>query len=264
VNQVNKVLNRLASVFDLAVDYEYLAANPARGNRRRFKGTTPIRTHVEPEQLPSLLKAAEGMYDGKGRVLIAVLAGCGLRVSEALALQRGDVKVAKGTLRVRESKTEAGVRTVNLPHGPREELTLFLDDRQGDDRDLLFATRTGAMDNRNNVRRRLIVKAVEVANARLAELEIASIGKLSPHGLRHTYASLRSACGDPPSYTSRQIGHADVRFTLNVYTHAAEHREQLSETAREQYDRALQWAGMGSNHPEAAELVPRVATENPA
>jgi integrase len=108
------------------------------------------------------------------------------------------------------------------------------------------------------------VKAVEAANLKLADLEIAPIGKLSPHGLRHTYASLRTACGDPPAYTSKQIGHADVRFTLNVYTHAPEHREQLSEVAREQYDKALQWAGMGNDDPEAAELAPTVATENPA
>lgn len=99
---------------------------------------------------------------------------------------------------------------------------------------------------------------------KLAELQLDPIGKLSPHGLRHTYASLRSACGDPPAYTSKQIGHADVRFTLNVYTHAAEHREQLSETAREQYDKALEWAGMGSNDPEVAQLAPKLATENPA
>jgi integrase len=263
VNQINKALNRLASVLDLAVDYGDLAANPARGRRRRFKGTKPLRAYVEPEQLPSLLEAAEGMYDGKGRVLIAVLA-CGLRISEVLALKREDVHVAKGTLRVRESKTDAGVRAVNLPHGPREELTLFLNDRPGEDGDLLFPTRTGRMDNRNNVRRRLIVKAVEAANVKLAELHLAPIGKLSPHGLRHTYASLRSACGDPPAYTSKQIGHADVRFTLNVYTHAAEHRDQLSETARKQYDKALEWAGMGSNDPEADELASRLATENPA
>jgi len=264
VNQINKVLNRLASVLDLAVDYEYLNANPARGRRRRFKGTTPLRTYVEPEQLPSLLDAAEGLYDKKGRPLMAVLAGAGLRVSEALALRRDDVNLAKGTLRVRESKTKAGVRTVNLPHGLREELTLFLNDRPGDEDALLFGTRTGALDNRNNVRRRLIVKAVGAANVKLAELEIAPIGKLSPHGLRHTYASLRSACGDPPAYTSKQIGHADVRFTLNVYTHAAEHREQLSETAREQYDEALEWAGMGSKDAEAASLASELATGNPA
>ena len=55
-----------------------------------------------------------------------------------------------------------------------------------------------------------------------------------------------------------------MRFTLNVYTHAAEHREQLSETAREQYDGALQWARMGSNDPEAVQLASKVATENPA
>jgi integrase len=84
------------------------------------------------------------------------------------------------------------------------------------------------MDNRNNVRRRLVVRAVEAANTKLVKLGIEPIGKLSPHGLRHTYASLRSACADPLAYTTEQIGHTDPRFTLKVYTHAYKHRQRLS------------------------------------
>jgi integrase len=179
-------------------------------------------------------------------------------------MQRKDVKIANGYIHVRKSKTTAGIRDVNLGPGLREELTLYLADRPGDDDDLLFGTRTGRMDNRNNVRRRLIVKAVEAANVKLVELGIAPIGKLSPHGLRHTYASLRSACGYELASTTTEIGHTDVRFTQNVYTHASGRAERLAGTELEQYKKALEWAGMGSKPEDAAEVASQLKTENPA
>jgi hypothetical protein len=92
---------------------------------------------------------------------------------------------------------------------------------------------------------RLIVKAVEAANAKLAESGIEPIERLSPHGLRQSYASLRSACGYSLASTTKQIGHTDVRFTQNVYTHAPEHAELLEGVALEQYTRrsnGQEWA----------------------
>jgi integrase len=262
-NQINKTLARLAAVLDLAVRNGQLPGNPARGADSRLRGETPARPHVELEQLPTLLESAPN-YDGKGRCIIAVLAGTGIRVSEFLALRRCDVNLAARRLYVRASKTAAGIRPVDLSFGVRDELVRYLEDHPGADDDLLFGTRTGAMDSRNNIRRRVVVKAVENANPKLAELGIAPIGKLAPHGLRRTYATLREACGDPPSYTAKMLGHVDSRFTLRVYAESGEHREQLSETARKQYDKALVWAGMGSNEPDVAELVPTLATGNPA
>ena len=47
-----------------------------------------------------------------------------------------------------------------------------------------------------------------------------------PHGLRRTYASLRTACGDDPVFVSRQIAHEDVRVTLNVYAQSVKLRER--------------------------------------
>jgi integrase len=58
-NQINTTLTRLAQVVEDAVEYGYMEHNPARGRRRRVKGTKPRRTWVEPEQLPSLLDAAD-------------------------------------------------------------------------------------------------------------------------------------------------------------------------------------------------------------
>ena len=101
-----------------AVEYGHLERNPARGCRRRVKGTTPNRSWVEPEQLPALLPADLGH-----RPIVATLAGAGLRAGEAVALEWRDLNLAPGTLTVRESKTDAGTgRAIDLPLGLREEL----------------------------------------------------------------------------------------------------------------------------------------------
>ena len=78
-------------------------------------------------------------------------------------------------------------------------------------------------------------------------LGIAPIEGATFHGLRRTYASLRAAVGDDPAYTSEQIGHDDPRFTLRVYTYATKRRQRPTSTHRQAFDRALEWAQMGTN-----------------
>jgi integrase len=42
---------------------------------------------------------------------------------------------------------------------------------------------------------------------------------VSPHKLRHTFASILVALGNDPAYVMGQLGHTDPAFTLRVYTH---------------------------------------------
>jgi len=39
------------------------------------------------------------------------------------------------------------------------------------------------------------------------------------HGLRHTYAALLIAQGESPEYIKRQLGHASIRITFDLYGH---------------------------------------------
>jgi integrase len=261
-NTLNKTLTRLSQILSLAVEYELIPANPAAGKRRRVKGTKPRRPWVEPEQLMTLLEAAEAHRDtqtgaervallgGRGRPLLATLVGAGLRIDEALSLQRRHVNTAKGTLTVVASKTDAGVRTVDLPPALRDELANHLDRLPfKKPTDLVFPTSRGRKDNRQNIRQRLFMKAIARANVKLAENRIEPLGDVRPHGLRRTYASLRTACGDDPVYVSRQIGHEDVRFTLNVYAQSVKRRERMTAEERREYDRAVEWASWATAEP---------------
>jgi integrase len=44
-------------------------------------------------------------------------------------------------------------------------------------------------------------------------------GRVSPHSLRHTYASLLIANGLDVVFVSRQLGHANPKITLATYAH---------------------------------------------
>ena len=53
---------------------------------------------------------------------------------------------------------------------------------------------------------------------------------LTPHKLRHTFASVLLACGEDPASVMAQLGHSDPKFTLRIYTHLM--RREPAERAR--------------------------------
>jgi len=81
-------------------------------------------------------------------------------------------------------------------------------------------------------------------DGRLVESDIEPIGKVSPHSLRRTYASLRAALRDDPVYIAEQLGHRDARFTFRVYQRAAKRRARLTGVHLAAFDRALEWAAL--------------------
>ena len=86
-------------MLETAVEYGAVTSNAAAGRGRRLKAERPRRLWAEPEQLMALLEAADKprkMLSGRGRPLLATLAGAGLRIDEALSLQRQHVNTAKG------------------------------------------------------------------------------------------------------------------------------------------------------------------------
>jgi integrase len=253
-NSTNRTLARLAEVLSLAEEYGLIGTNPAAGKRRRLKGTRPRRPWVEPDQLMTLLEAAKPLYARRGRPLLAVLAGTGMRIHEALSIERGHINRARGTLTVPASKTEAGVRVIDLTPAVLTELEVLLSRVPEEPAAVVFGTRSGRKDTRQNARR-MLDTAVEKANVVLAEKGIEPIPKIGLHALRRTYASLRCALGDDVAYTAAQLGHVDAGFTLRTYTQAVRRRQKLTEAERFEFDRAVEWARMGTNDDAGAEVI---------
>ena len=158
------------------------------------------------------------------------------------------MNLARGTLTVERSKTDAGVRVVDLTPALREELALWLDrSRFKEPTDLVFPTLKGRKDCRQNVgdgcscgrsRRR-------TRSSRSDGIEpIGTSGRTASDGRSRRCASLPATT----RFTSRQqLGHEDPTFTLRVYAQVVKHRERLTAKEREAFEQAVEWARMGTN-----------------
>lgn len=249
-NSIKKTITRLSQILELALDYEKIARNPAKGKKRRLPAETRARAWVEPEQLPALLDACGRSY----RPLMATLAGGGLRIAEAIALTWADVNLPTGTLTVADAKTAAGLRVVDLPDGLAAELRSFKARSKAAPGDPVFVNQHGKPQTIRNAQSR-IKPAIRKANRALAKKGLDAISEdVTPHSLRRTCASLRFALGDDPVYVAAQLGHTEGGFSMRVYARAVKRRGRLSGEHLREFDKALEWARMGTNADMAADL----------
>jgi integrase len=174
---------------------------------------------LSEEQLAVVLAMAPNRLSY--RLLLEVLATTGLRISEAIALQRShlhingskpEVCVRRGIVkgRIEPPKTKHGKREVRLPASLVYRLRTHLDAQ--DDQDstaLVFPNSNGDPLNPGNVRRRILKPLVEEVNAPWAGF----------HTFRHTFASLHLSRGTNLLQLSRALGHHSAAFTLSRYTH---------------------------------------------
>ena len=233
VTSINKTLTTLGAIFETAVEYELIDRNPARGRRRRLPAVAPRRSWLDrADHITALLDGA-GKLDatakvcrGQRRALLATLTFAGLRIGEALCLRWRDVDLARGTITVRAAKTDAGVRVVNILPVLSDELGDYrarIDPPAGA---LVFGASTGRRQGATNVRRRVLARAIEHANVKLAGRDIELLpDDLTPQSLRRTFESLLFAIGETPPYVMAQMGHTTPSLTLAIYARQMDRRD---------------------------------------
>jgi integrase len=230
---INKMLTTLAAILETAVEYELIARNPAKGRRRRLPATKPHRSWLDrADHITALLDAAREIDResragaGLRRPLIATLLFAGLRVGELMALRWSDVDLARGTIRVRQAKTDAGVRIVHVLPVLHGELAEHRDLVTAGPSELVFGTGSGRPLGASNIRIRVLARAVQRADAELEARGRQPLpAGLTPHSLRRTFASLLFAIGEPPTYVMSQMGHTTAGLTLALYAREMNRRD---------------------------------------
>lgn len=218
-----RALRVLSMVLRQAVRWQLLPLNVAQGVRPPRTPKTELQVW-SPEQVPRFLEAAKThrLYP-----LFLLALGTGMRKGELLALQWQDVDLNAGEITVRRNlvkneagqyevgapKTETGKRHIPLASDAVEALQAHQTAEQRGRRkpkpgDFVFTAASG-----NHVQHRQLDKVFR------ALTQAAALPRIRFHDLRHTSASLLIRQGVPPKVVADRLGHADVRFTLQVYTH---------------------------------------------
>lgn len=168
---------------------------------------------LSPSEVEQLLAAASGERPRtvRDRAILELFYACGLRVSELAGLRLGDVQADAGFLRC----TGKGAKQRLVPIGGQalKALARYLAEvRPGvakyANEEGLFLTRLGRKFTRQALHKLI------VAYARSAGLG----GRITPHTLRHCFASHLLANGAELRAIQEMLGHADIA-TTQIYTH---------------------------------------------
>jgi site-specific recombinase XerD len=184
------------------------------------QGTATSLSFLDAGELERLLQSpeaakVEGLRD---RAIMETLFSSGMRVSEIVNLDVDDVAVlatrrAIKTLELSIVGKGKRPRTIFLSTRTCSSIRTYLDARGPDDHKALFInTRTRSPDSR-----RLSPRAIELMVARYARA--AGITKrVTPHTLRHTYATDLLSQGADLRSVQELLGHRSVA-TTQIYTH---------------------------------------------
>jgi integrase/recombinase XerD len=182
---------------------------------------------LRTDEVTQLLQAP-GTSDWAGvrdTAILALLYGSGLRVSELTNLPMNGVDFEEGVVRV----VGKGAKVRFVPLGAYAAATLmnWLEQR-GDVRlhdDTVFVNKRGKRMDRSMVWR-LVKQYARQANV---------AGNISPHTLRHTFATHLLDGGADLRAVQEMLGHADIG-TTQIYTHVS--RERLHQAHQAFHPRA--------------------------
>lgn len=142
--------------------------------------------------------------DEPGVDTVLILLYTGMRVGEMLALQKTDVNIRQGYIRITKSKTASGIRTIPIHH----QIFPLITNRMKSSGLYLIADSEGSPYDYS----RYCILWREVMHSINADGH-------TTHDCRHTVATLLDNAGANETAKRRILGHAGGDVTERVYTH---------------------------------------------
>ncbi len=210
---INTKLAALKSFYRYCMEENKLQKDPTKMVRSPKKEDS-LPYYLSKRQLALLQEHVR--HEVRERAIIDMLYATGVRISELLNIKLEDIKWDTRQVWIRKGKGNKE-RFVLFTHECAERLRAYLDTR-GDETDYLFSNGRGTKLSQVTVR------------FKFQEYSTALGFKVTPHTMRHTFATHLAEKGMPQSYIQELLGHININST-RIYT-------RLIQSARKkQYDR---------------------------
>ncbi|HHX0196913.1 TPA: tyrosine-type recombinase/integrase [Enterococcus faecalis] len=246
VNEWSKKYTRFDSmkmytskIFEFAITQNLLSMNPMKRiimpKRQREIKTKEDQNFLDKDQLQEFLTLAKQKESMQYYTAFHLLAYTGMRKSELAALNWSDinwnanaisinknVSYTSGQRIITTTKTTSSDRTISI-----DEITLNILKKwkleqkkellsrgfivQKDEKQLIFS-------NPSN--------GIMSPNVLWEKLKTYKNFSISPHGFRHTHASLLFESGATIKQVQERLGHSNINTTLNIYTHVTKNAEK--------------------------------------
>ena len=224
---INNIAIYTKAVLNYAKDLHVIETNPfvkikIPKQKREIK-TKDNRNYYTPQELKTFLEITKETQPPQTYAFFRLLSHTGMRLGEALALERSDLNTKTNTLTISKSisrdkngrqiisTTKTGnTRTITID----QETVNTLTELKETNKKYIFE-RSGKMVTRSY--------PLKVLNRIIEEN---GLHKITVHGLRHTHATILLRMGKSIKYIQERLGHADPTITLEIYSHIMAEEEK--------------------------------------
>jgi integrase len=224
-NTVRKVHMILVNALERAVKFEMVLKNAAK----LVEPPKETKSKMDVWDVDEALLFLETAKNSHLFLVYMIGIHTGMRQGEILGLSWDAVNLDQGVISVKQTlsnggktlkpttKTLAGMRTIAIPYELIEELKRLKHEQNkkklqvGADYfnfNLVNATELGTPINPSNLRRNFNIF-----------IKKSGVKRIRFHDLRHTHATMLLKGGINPKIVSERLGHADMRMTLDRYSH---------------------------------------------
>ena len=243
---MKKVKQIAEQVIRIAVDSDLIIKNPFSGVK--VPSIEPERRRaLSEEEIVLITENWQGTRMGPAAMIMLY---AGLRIGEVLALEWSDIDFEARTITVSKArtilknrpsiklpKTRAGIRVVPIPEVLYDVLVTKRK-KSG----YICPDTNGKLMSENATKsawKTFLNHLNECAGGTKGngpkQKTIWAIEKITPHMLRHTYATLLFDAGVDVKSAQKFLGHSDIEVTLEIYTHLSKYKEEKAIRALDEH-----------------------------
>lgn len=184
------------------------------------KTARPRVTFLTPDEIQKLTACADTSTETglRDKAIILLLYSSGLRVSELVSLDRDDINLQKKEFSVRGKGNKD--RPVFINNSSAESIQVYLQQRNDNLPPLFLQYSNFSTPTNDGSYRRLTPRAIQSLVSRYAKL-CGIRKKVTPHTLRHSYATTLLSGGADLRSVQALLGHSDIS-TTQIYTHVTD------------------------------------------
>lgn len=229
-------------IFRFAINNRVIDYNPADAVTIPKNAPQESRRALIPEEREWIVKT-----ENKAQIAAMIMMFAGLRKGELIPLTWSDIDLDEGSIsvtkaveyigekpQIKSTKTKSGIRTVFIPDILVEYLKSVPKNTI-----LVYPNSNGDMHTKTTFKRwwDSYMLEIDIQHGKYPQrtskfdprFHGTSIDNITPHMLRHTFCTMMYENGVDVVTAKNQMGHADIKTTLEIYTHlSSDHaKEQM-------------------------------------
>jgi integrase len=214
-------LSVLRAALGEALQDDLIEVNPLYGWQFKNREAPDTEDDVDPFTAEEQLLILEKL-SGQERNLFAFAFWTGMRTSELIGLEWGDVDFNRGTVQVRRSLTRAAIAIKSEGETPktksgRRDVKLLAPALAALTAQKEHTYITGEQIFNNPRTDKRWSGDLTIRSAWKRALQLAKVRYRRPYQTRHTFASMMLTAGESPMWVAQQMGHKDWTMIARVY-----------------------------------------------